>query len=377
MANFTSIIEDIKQFSSYSEKRNYINYIQHAAKKQPDILTDEGKKELYVFAFGEIKHLLSLVTNITTYREKDEVFGYADALLGLLMMLYESPADMPAENNANVRSLMELISKERFIENTINLIFGNKLFDNGTIKNLIDHVSAISDEYQKGQLFKGLAHYQNNLFDIPADSKQIIANYIATEIDRYVNGDIDDTIIENLEFMCDVAKHFMNDSLALRIYEVFKLGKNNISFYAADSLLKSGNTIPEYVVASLANDLEYACMTYSMLCAYDLCSMFPDELNNPVYLAKSDLARWLTYPTELGQLPDEIEYIGKIDTEDEYYYVFKYKSDSDTIGDDCKGKWLIGWSNDQGGTFSNFDLYSDFEADNVEDTLKNIAENLL
>ena len=52
-------------------------------------------------------------------------------------------------------------------------------------------------------------------------------------------------------------------------------------------------------------------------------------------------------------------------------------SDSNNLGDDRKNQWLIGWSNDEGGTFSDFDLYSDFEKKTIEKTLKNIKKRLL
>ena len=100
-----------------------------------------------------------------------------------------------------------------------------------------------------------------------------------------------------------------------------------------------------------------------------LQSLFPAELSTPEYLAKSDLVHWLTYPTELGKQPDQIEYLGKVKKKEEYY-IFRYISDSANLGDDRKNQWLIGWSNDEGGTFSNFNLYSDFEQKNNRKNLK-------
>ena len=117
-------------------------------------------------------------------------------------------------------------------------------------------------------------------------------------------------------------------------------------------------------------------MLYSLLKRYGLVALFPTELSTPEYLAKSNMVHWLIYPTELGKLPDRIEYIGKVKKKEEYY-IFRYTSDSDNLGEDLKGKWLIGWSSDEGGTFSNFDLYSDFEQKTVEKTLKNIKKKLL
>ena len=57
--------------------------------------------------------------------------------------------------------------------------------------------------------------------------------------------------------------------------------------------------------------------------------------------------------------------------------MFKFRSDSDTLDESCKNQWLIGWSSEDGGTFSNFDLYSGFEQETVEKTLRNIKKKLL
>lgn len=54
----------------------------------------------------------------------------------------------------------------------------------------------------------------------------------------------------------------------------------------------------------------------------------------------------------------------------EEYYIFRYITDSHNVGADLMGKWLIGWTNNDGGTFSNFDLYSEYEQKTIEKTLK-------
>ena len=64
-------------------------------------------------------------------------------------------------------------------------------------------------------------------------------------------------------------------------------------------------------------------------------------------------------------------------TKKEDYYIFKFKSNSDNLSDDLKDKYLIGWSNNGGGTFSNFDLYENFEEKTIEKTLKKIKKKLL
>ena len=144
-------------------------------------------------------------------------------------------------------------------------------------------------------------------------------------------------------------------------------------------VLRLKQSVPEETVVALAKDLGYADLTY---CSFARCGMedlFPVEYASEEYLAKSNMVHWLMYPTELGKYPDEIEYIGKITYlfKKEVYHVFKYRSDSDTLGDDRKNQWLIGWSNRDGGTFSNFDRYADYEKSTVSATLKNIKKKLI
>ena len=38
--------------------------------------------------------------------------------------------------------------------------------------------------------------------------------------------------------------------------------------------------------------------------------------------------------------------------------------------DELKNKWLVGWSSNEGGTFSNFDEFAPFEQETTEKTLK-------
>lgn len=376
MATFTSIIEDIKHLSSFSEKTSFLTVILNSFQNKKVKITPEDKKELSTFAFEEIKNLIALIPTLQTYKEKDEIFGYEDNLLGIVMLCHASPAEINETDLTNIETLVALVDKERFVENAIDNIFKNNQNDKATVSQLLSSVIPLNDEFQKGQVYQGLLHYQNDISNLPLDSKILFADYISSELKRYLDTSLDDIIVNNLEVACDVARYFINDTIIALLNDVLKLEKNNISYYAIATLLNSNQTVPSNIIVSLANDIVYADMTYALLKQHGLTSLFPAELSNPEYLAKSDLVHWLTYPTELGKQPDQIEYLGKVKKKEEYY-IFRYISDSDNLGDDRKGQWLIGWSNDEGGTFSNFDLYSDFEQKTIEKTLKNIKKRLL
>lgn len=376
MTTFTPIIEDIKSLSTFSEKTSFLTVILNSFQDKKAKIIIEDKKELAAFAFEEISKLIELIPTLQTYKEKDEAFGYKDALLGIVMMCYSSPAEIDEMNLNNIKTLMALVDKESFVENAIDNIFKNNQNDKETVNQLLASVIPLKDEFQKGQIYQGLLHYQDGISKLPLDSKMLFADYIASELKRYLDTPLDDTIVNNLEFACDVAKYFINDTIISLLNNILKLEQNNVSFYAVATLLNADQTVPSNVIESLANDIVYANMTYGILKQYGLQSLFPAELSNSEYLAKSDLVHWLTYPTELGKKPDQIEYLGKVKKKEEYY-IFRYMSDSDNLEDDRKNQWLIGWSNDEGGTFSDFDLYSVFEKETIEKTLKNIKKRLL
>ena len=376
MTTFTPIIEDIKSLSTFSEKTSFLTVILNSFQDKKVKIIIEDKKELAAFAFEEISKLIELIPTLQTYKEKDEAFGYKDALLGIVMMCYSSPAEIDEMNLNNIKTLMALVDKESFVENAIDNIFKNNQNDKETVNQLLASVIPLKDEFQKGQIYQGLLHYQDGISKLPLDSKMLFADYISSELKRYLDTPLDDTIVNNLEFACDVAKYFINDTIISLLNDILKLEQNNVSFYAVATLLNADQTVPSNVIESLANDIVYANMTYGILKQYGLQSLFPAELSNSEYLAKSDLVHWLTYPTELGKKPDQIEYLGKVKKKEEYY-IFRYMSDSDNLEDDRKNQWLIGWSNDEGGTFSDFDLYSVFEKETIEKTLKNIKKRLL
>lgn len=51
--------------------------------------------------------------------------------------------------------------------------------------------------------------------------------------------------------------------------------------------------------------------------------------------ATETMIEWLAHPSELGEIPAEIECAGEFELHELHYYIFKYKSAPG-------GKWLLG-----------------------------------
>ena len=376
MATFTSMLQTMKQVEKYTEKTQFTTYILRNLESKRISLTKEDKAELSAFAFTEISLAGERIPEMKTYREKDEAIGYADEWFAIVTYCYPTPADVPADKMDDLKAFRLMMDKERFVENEVDHVFGGGHTSKYEMEHLIEVISPVKDEYQRGMLYSGMLHYKDKLEAIPQDAKEILATYMAAEFKRYLGGEPDREMTNSLEVACDVCTYLLNDELTALLYEVLKLGHANINYYAVNTLLKAGKPIPDAAVTTLALDLEYAAMTYVLLAQYGQASCFPPECSTEEYLAKSTMIRWLVYPTELGQLPDEIEYLGKVKKK-EIYHIFRFKSHSDNLEDARKGQWLIGWASEEGGTFSEFDLYADFEQKTVEKTLKHIKRKLL
>jgi len=376
MVNYSQFFDCINQVDNYSQKAHMLAVLINAFNDKKFKISAEDRKIVSDFLFSEIQRLIPLIPTVEDYKVKDEIFEYEDNLIGLVMKCHASAAEISQTNILLIQTLIAVVDKERFIETGIDDIFANGNNDRERVQNLINDLTSIKDEYQKGQFYRGILHYRQNISNLPADSKALLSDYLKSELKRYLGSEISDDITINLELASDASKFFINDEIASLLNEALNLGISRLNYYVVSTLLDSGMTVPKDVIVALANDVEFADLTYAKLRQHNVTEMFPKELATEEYLAKSDLVHWLTYPTELGKQPDQIEYLGKVKKK-EIYHIFRYTSDSDNLEDKLKGKWLIGWSNDEGGTFSNFDLYESFEQKTLEKTLKYIKKKLL
>ncbi len=377
MSQFDPIIEAIKG-EDLNNKGQLMSYLANAVEKSK--LTKEDKTSLTNLARSEIKYIAKAIFDAKTYKEKDMIFNCLDCLLGIVMRVYPEADEVPEDMMSEINILVEVMNKERVIENTIDKIFQSDVIEEAYIERLVSLLNGTSDEYQKGRLYAGLLHYQNDISKMTKSAKEKMSAYLKSEFERYLSMDkLQEECYHNLEIAADICRHFEFDGLADILSKVIVLGDNDVNYYCVKTLLELNKPFDKSVVVSLANDLVYADMTYYLMKNHGKSELFPSELANEEYLAKSNMVHWLIYPTELGKEPDKIEYIGKVKYlfKKEVFHVFKFMSDSDNLGDDLKGKWLIGWASDEGGTFSNFDLYSDYEKSTVKDTLKNIKKKLL
>ncbi|MDE7373112.1 MAG: hypothetical protein K2N18_03525, partial [Clostridia bacterium] len=334
--------------------------------------------EMKSFIFEEIDALTNLIPTAPNYKAKDEMFYYEDKLVGLYMFVCANKVETSEDEIGKIKALVKTVEEYQVLETAVSDMYGLEKINAEDAKKVVDIAASIPDEYQKGLLFQGLLSYEKSVGKFTAEAKTVIADYVSSEMERYLDKDgLTEDEINNLEIVADVCKHFINDKTIALLQRILNLKHNNISYYTVATLISCKQTVNSEVIADLARDLVYADLTYDLVKKNNLTELFPKEFASAEYLAKSDLVHWLTYPTELGKTPDEIVLMGDVKIKGEQYYVFKYKSDSDNLSDDLRNEWLIGWSSADGGTFSDFDRLSDYEQKKPEKTLKVIKKKLI
>ena len=192
----------------------------------------------------------------------------------------------------------------------------------------------------------------------------VVCNYI-----KKSNYDVSDTAANTAGILLDVAGHFATDGTLACAEDMLMTKNNSVKLFAAINLLTNQKDVDEAVFEEIASELGMAHRLLRLLERNGCADKYPSKYADQEWIAKSDLAFWLAYPTELGKNPDEMEKMGVISRDGYDYYVFKFRSDTEKFKD--KG-WMIGLSGGyevgkfteatSGYTFSKFDtLTDDFE----------------
>lgn len=377
--DFVAVMNDVPYPKKQILLEGTLNSIQRMGQRGQKIPrdTEEALKE---YVFVELDNFVRDLSKAASYREKDEIFSCAGSVLGLIMQLWKKKEELSQEQLEKIWAFQDEMNKERYIEIALEKLFQQETITQEEISHVLTLVDQTPDEYQKSVLYTGLNYFKKQLSRLSDEAAQHITDFLTVEIKRYLASPaLNGEQVRNLELIADICCVFADEEQMELLYEVAKLGHNNVNFYLTKTLLCRKAAVPGDIVAALARDMQYADLTYSLLKRYGKQALFPQACTAPEYLAKSHMIQWLMYPTELGKAPDDIEYVGKVSRlfKKEVYYIFKYRSDSENLDEASKNKWLLGWASEEGGTFSEFEEFARFEAPTLKATLKNIKKRVL
>lgn len=100
-----------------------------------------------------------------------------------------------------------------------------------------------------------------------------------------------------------------------------------LSFFALLSKLRKKKELSPKYIDDMLDDLEMRNWLYDELENLNLLHLAKEEYITQEKLAEGDFVRWLTYPTELGHVPTEIESEGTLQDGEDIYYVYRFRSD--------------------------------------------------
>jgi hypothetical protein len=146
--------------------------------------------------------------------------------------------------------------------------------------------------------------------------------------------------------------------------ETLKLDLPNFQTWAAAGLLARDQSVDPQILDSVVRRPDLRAALWDALRKADKLAAFPSDYRNEQALAEAEMVKWLEFPTEMGQPPEEIELL-KVHEHDDpnegrvHCYFFKFRH-----SDFLEGKWLVGMAGPYragapptmyaGGTFSHF-----------------------
>lgn len=377
--NIEYIANMLLELDNYKEKASFASGVAQYFREQRVKLNSKDREILTNAVFEVLKKILIDIKNAKSYKEKNDIFNCEASLMDIVAYIYPNVNDAPEELVIIVKTVFGVVNDERYLENAMMAAFESESISRETADEIIALADKINDdEFHRGQIFIGLFELRESHNKLTPEAKSAFAEYTESELKRFSEMEkLTVDVTEIIEFACDVARNFGTVNTCEFIKKIMSFGIDDINFFAVETLLVLGCEPPAESVNALAQSLVYAYKTHCMLEHRGRKELFPQEYASEEYLAKSDMVQWLCYPTELGKAPDEIELLGDFKVKGEKYFVFIYKSDSDNLDEEHKNKWLIGWSGNEGGTFSNFDFYDDYNKGKPEKTLKHIKRKLI
>ena len=172
--------------------------------------------------------------------------------------------------------------------------------------------------------------------------------------------------------LLDLFGHFPVASVENDLRQALERRDPRLQYFAAVSLMRLGQNVDSKYFGEIAAHSEMRTWLYQELRRRSQLALLPEKYLTQAALAESDMVHWLTYPTELGRVPDEIELmkVFPIDTGltggiyD--YYLFRFRTHEPHWA--AKNGWIAGISgpfrrDEQpstdalGDTFSTFDKW--------------------
>ena len=324
------------------------------------------------FVCAEAERIKGLLPDTASYKAVEDLCSYANGLTELMMSVIGTTDRLSDAQNALMNDLWQVIDEKRSLEHAIDEMF-DRSEETETVTEydlslVMDVLSPITDQYRRNNFALGMLHYADKLPRLTLDAEMRLQEYTAGEMIRlrYIGDGMTEDDANGLEYLADLCRYILNDRLTEILNVLPALGRPHIDYYVLSTLLSGKKPLPDGLVDELAHSDEYAALCKTALVNSGKEALFPAECDDAAALSKSALIHWLMYPTELGRKPDAVLPLCSVGLEDGSLYVFKFISDADTLPEDRRNRWLIGWSDGESETFSDYEPLDRIKANTPE-----------
>jgi hypothetical protein len=188
----------------------------------------------------------------------------------------------------------------------------------------------------------------------------------------------------------DILGYFSSPEVEAELRQALHYGDPKLKLFAVVSLLRLGKQVEPRYVFEVAANADMRNWLHDRLEELGRLDLFPPALRTQEALAESNMVSWLTYPTELGREPDEIELM-KVESFDSGrpdgvldYYIFRFRTYPPHWA--AKNGWMAGvagpflrkeapTTHSYGDTFSKFEPWdSKTPEEHIEGILELVQE---
>ena len=120
---------------------------------------------------------------------------------------------------------------------------------------------------------------------------------------------------EEAGLLLDLMGYFPSGDVEVILNEASKLKDPKLAYFGAASLLRLGRNVDSGIWEHVAASPEMRSWLFDNLKRLGKAQLFPAKWATQKALAEAEMVRWLTFPTELGRGPDDIELM-KVVSED-------------------------------------------------------------
>lgn len=107
--------------------------------------------------------------------------------------------------------------------------------------------------------------------------------------------------------LLDLLGFFSGPETEAALRRALEFPDSRLKCFAATSLIRRGQEVPRNSLVSIAASPEMRICLYSYLRSLEKAALFPEQYYNQAAFAEADMVNWLSFPSELGRVPDEIQ----------------------------------------------------------------------